>query len=95
MVKLRVFLSDEAGERVRDIAMSWDTSASLVMRMAIEDFLAHPEREVAILGPLLGTLTDSRTDAQREAGERAIAAMLEVDLEAICTEMAHPPQGTS
>ena len=88
MVKLRVFLRDETAERIRQCAEAWDTSASLVMRVAIEDFLGHQERLAGLLAPILGTVEDSRTDAQREAGTRYLQAMAQVDLEQVAVEMA-------
>ncbi len=53
----------------------------------LEDFLVHREREVAILGPHLSTLIDSRTPEQCEAAERAIQGMLAVDLELVAEQM--------
>ena len=87
MVKMRVFVADETAERIRQCAEAWDTSASLVMRVAIEDFLGHQERLAGLLAPILGTTEDVRTDAQREAGMRYEAAMLRIDLERVAAEL--------
>jgi hypothetical protein len=93
MVKMRVFLRDETAERIQDIAERWDTSASLVMRVAIEDFLGHQERLAGLLAPIVGITADTRTDQQRANGELFQEAQLGIDLEAVARELGPVPQG--
>jgi hypothetical protein len=88
MVKMRVFVADETAERIRQCAEAWDTSASLVMRVAIEDLLGHQERLAGLLTPILGTTEDTRTPEQQAAGEAYLAAMAQVDLEQVAAELA-------
>ena len=92
MAKVSVYIPEKTLEHLRDIVESWETSISLLARAVLEDFLVHREREVAILGPQMGSLIDTRTDAQREAAERVIQGMLAVDLELVAEQMTHPPQ---
>ncbi len=92
MTKINVYLPAGMAAQLHDLADQWEVSTSLVARAVLEDFLVHREREVAILGPQMGSLIDTRTDAQREAAERAIQSMLAVDLELVAEQMTHPPQ---
>ena len=87
MTKINVYLPAGMAAQLHDLADQWEVSTSLVARAVLEDFLVHREREVAILGPQMGSLIDTRTDAQREAAERAIQSMMQTDLEAIARQL--------
>ena len=87
MVKLSIYVDVETAELLRQCAEDWDTHVSLVVRVLLEDFVTHPERQMELLVPHLCVLEDTRTDAQREAGDRAIAAMQALDVEAIAREL--------
>jgi hypothetical protein len=86
MVRLSVFMSEEAGERIRDIGESWGLSTSLVLREVLMDFLSHREREFPILAPHLPALHPP-TPEQQANGERYAEDMLQVDLETVVAEL--------
>jgi hypothetical protein len=88
MVKISVSIPLETSESLLLLAEQWDTSMSLVARAALQDFLNHPEREVEVLGPLLGQgIEDHRTPEQIAAGERYVQELLSRDMEAVCQQL--------
>jgi hypothetical protein len=93
IVKIRVFVREATAEHLRDIAETWGLSTSLVARAAIEEFLAHPERQVELLVPMRCLPTeDTRTPAQQAVAARYFARLAAVDLEEVAAQLA-PPGG--
>jgi hypothetical protein len=87
----RVRLDEATAEELRDFAEDWRQPMSAVIRDAVRDLLAHPERYPEILSTRMPyPLEDSRTPEQAANGERYRATLLAVDLDQVAAQMTQP-----
>ena len=84
----RVRLDEETAEELRDFAEDWRQPMSAVIRDAVRDLLAHPERYPEMLSSRMPyPLKDTRTEAQKRNGEIYLERLREIDMEAVAAQM--------
>ena len=87
----RVRLDETTAEDLRDFAEDWRQPVSSVIRDAIQHLLAHAELYPEILSARMPyPLADTRTPAQVAHGERYLARLRAIDLEAVAAQMRPP-----
>jgi hypothetical protein len=90
MVKFSTYLDAETAEELNDLAECWGLPRSLLMRVAVADLVEHAERLSALLARSVHIVADTRTPAQVAHGERYLARLHAIDLEAVAAQMRPP-----
>jgi hypothetical protein len=75
-----VRLSSQLAQQVQACAEAWALPFAVVMRLAIQDLMQHPDRIPALVAAWQGPLVDTTTPEQRQRAEAYLKSLESVDL---------------
>jgi hypothetical protein len=86
-------LPPQLAMQVQEQADLWSLSLSALVRLAVEDLMANPDRLPALVAAWRGPIIDMTTPEQRARAEAYLKSLESVDLDILLAGMSTGPLG--